>query len=380
MNAMKICYFDNNMGKYDEFNPRFVFNEPNTKDIVTILSQYPKYYFTNDKLSKRLGFTKQEYDQAMKLLDNISAVVVDKYGRIRLNFPFFTAKDLKRITNIMNYVLKTNKRVIEANAERLNQIARKIYPNIPVHITLYHLLCGKIFDGEFFEYLTRSNLLNISYPKNGNRDYMLIGYHDDKFCNKFNESLLCSFNNAWLGKSALTSFGTPNERLDYFRYFKLRETGKLPTEFQQLDGLLKNFSDEEVVSGSLDIVKNLRENNVPLGDNLLEALKITGYVSQGNKLTVPVFDNYIEKVQLLHKEVVQIFGDYIKFYLNLVKERVLRENILCVNHEVPVDELTNELWHIFFGQLNNYLVEKNIVARPIKYKSQGSYLKCVYLN
>lgn len=100
----------------------------------------------------------------------------------------------------------------------------ELYPNIEIKQSLYHLLCGKIFDGLMFDYLEEKGLLKQSYIQKDNRDYMLIGYQNSYKCNKFNARLFCSFNNANYMNSSLTSFGNASgERLDYFRYFKLRE-------------------------------------------------------------------------------------------------------------------------------------------------------------
>lgn len=45
-----------------------------------------------------------------------------------------------------------------------------------------------------------------------------------------------------------------------------------------------------------------------------------------------------------------------------------------------MEQLCNELWHIFFGLFNEYLIKEKIVASPQQFSKQGKYLKCIYLS
>ena len=62
-----------------------------------------------------------------------------------------------------------------------------------------------------------------------------------------------------------------------------------------------------------------------------------------------------------------------------VKKDVLKSDISCVKHKVRIDELCNELWHIYFGLLNKFLIDKKYVAHPKHFLAEGQYLKCVYI-
>ena len=66
--------------------------------------------------------------------------------------------------------------------------------------------------------------------------------------------------------------------------------------------------------------------------------------------------------------------------LNELKLEVLSSNVECLKHDVPIEQLCNELWHMFFGMLNEYLMRMGIVAKPRRFYDQGKYLKCIYLR
>ena len=379
MNKLNICYFDNIMGEFNEYNPRFVFNQNHVKNIVDILSNKSPFYYTNEQIKTKLKIKNEnEYRQAIIYLNNISAIV-EKDNKLTLNFTFFTSKDIKKIKYIVKNELNKNKELLANKISNLKPKINQLYPAINKNISLYHILCGKIFDGEFFDYLSNDGFLKLSYKKQDNRDYMIIGYHDNFICNKFNNSLFCSFNNARYKQNSLTSFGTPDERFDYFRYFKLRAINKLHGKFNKLHSLLYSYDDETIVKNSIEIINKIIQNKSVDDNNFFEALKLTGYISVDNKILVPVFNNYIENVKIIRDIIINTLGDDIKRSLNNIKEQVINSKISCLTHGAPIDEICNELWHIFFGLLNNYLINKKIVASPKKYLRQGQYLKCIYL-
>lgn len=89
-------------------------------------------------------------------------------------------------------------------------------------------------------------------------------------------------------------------------------------------------------------------------------LKFTNYVDKNNNIIVPIFDNCIVKINKLYEEVKKELGPIITDILNEFKVQILASNITCLKHNVPIEQLCNELWHTFFGLLNKYLIkEKN---------------------
>lgn len=379
MNNLNIFYFDNDLGKFDEFNPRFVMEQNYTKQIITIISTKTPFYYNTELLAKKINTNVKDLQFALQLLKNISAIQ-DKNGYFCLNFPFFLDKDIKIIQSIVSNILNKSKEILTLNIQLIKQKVSKIYPNIRSELSLYHLLCGKIFDGIMFEFLEQQGLLKQSYIQNDNRDYMLIGYQNSHKCNKFNANLYCSFNNAKYNNNSLTSFGNANgDRLDYFRYFKLREKNTIYGKFSVLHKNFANLSSLDIIKISFNVIVNLI-NNIPIEDNkYLKMLKYTNYIDKNNKIIVPIFDDYINKTTLLFNEVKEKLGCYFTNILNSFKEDILKSNITCVKHNIPIDQLCNELWHIFFGLLNQFLIKEKIVASPQHFFRQGKYLKCIYL-
>jgi len=49
----------------------------------------------------------------------------------------------------------------------------------------------------------------------------------------------------------------------------------------------------------------------------------------------------------------------------------------CGKHGVSSKEITNELYHIVFGQLNELLVQSGFVCEPEFHSGEGRYLKSI---
>lgn len=76
MKQLNLCYFDNDFGEYDEFNPRYVFNTGYTLKIVSLLSETTPFYYTIDTLSNKIGINRIELLKDIKLLENVSAITL----------------------------------------------------------------------------------------------------------------------------------------------------------------------------------------------------------------------------------------------------------------------------------------------------------------
>lgn len=368
------------MGDFDEFNPRFVMEQKYTKTIISLISVKPPFYYDFDKLLGKLNTDKKTLQYSLNLLKNISAID-EKSDCFCLNFPFFLDCDIKTLQLIIFNLLNKNKNTLLNKIEGLKDKLFELYPNIKLETSLYHLLCGKIFDGLMFDYLEEKGLLKQSYIQKDNRDYMLIGYQNSHKCNKFNADLFCSFNNAKYLNNSLTSFGNASgERLDYFRYFKCREKNNIHGKFAKIHSHFQDEANTDIVKNSLSNILDLLGGKQISDNKYLEVLKFTNYVDKSNNIIVPIFDNYIVKINKLYEEVKKELGPIITDILNEFKIQILASNITCLKHNVPIEQLCNELWHTFFGLLNKFLIKEKIVATPQQFFKQGKYLKCIYLS
>lgn len=380
MNIFNMNYFDNEMGKLDEFNPRFVFSKPNTKEILFLIGSNQPFYFSIKNLQKQINVSDMEFANSLKLLTNISAIKI-KNDKIALNFPFFLDKDCKVIKKIILRHIKDSAKFFENELKSFEDVLKNLFPEIDAKISLYHLLCGKIFDGVMFDYLEKKNLLKQSYPKKHDRDFMLIGYQNSSYCNNFNKELFCSFNHARYKKSSLSSFGNAfGNRLDFFRYYKLREVNKTYGKFNEIDKILNSYSNEEITKNCLSLIERIKQNKKVNNNVFFEALKFFKYVDDKGQIIVPVFSEYVNKFQKFSKLVFKTLGAKIEKELSEITREVINSNISCVKHNVPIDEISNELWHVYFGLLNGRFVQNGFVAEVSHFKGEGKYLKCIYLE
>lgn len=380
MKNLNIFYFDNDLGNFDEFNPRFVMEQKFANDILSLIAIKQPFYYDITNLATKLKTNITILEKPINLLKNISAIT-EKSGYFCLNFPFFLDKDVKIIKTIVLILLKNHHTALIDSIQSLRKQLIELYPTIKIELSLYHLLCGKIFDGLMFDYLEQQGLLKQSYIQNDNRDFMLVGYQNSNMCNKFNANLYCSFNNAKYKDNSLTSFGNASgKRLDYFRYFKLREKNNLYGKFLIMHRYFQNKTNSEIVKNSLDNIIDLLNKKQVINNKYLEILKLTNYVDKDNQIIVPVFDNYILKTNILFEEVKRKLGSNLTKILNDFKTLILDSNINCIKHNVPMEQLCNELWHIFFGLFNEYLIKEKVVASPQQFFKQGKYLKCIYLS
>ena len=379
MRNFEIFYFDNDMGKYDEFNPRFVMEQPCIKEIISILGYNKPFTFSLKDLEIKLKINNDSLKKSINLLKNISAIGI-KNEKLVLTFPFFTSNDCKTIKKIVLKKLEKIEKLFENKIATFRKKIEELYPDINQSLSLYHLLCGKVFDGSMFDFLEKQNILGKSFPQKNNRDYIIIGYDTDRYCKKFNSELFCSFNRACYGKKSLSSFGNAEgNRFDYFRYFKLREKQQLYGKFLKVDRDLKIYSSNEIIKKSLSVLDSLYFNKPFEKDIFYENLKRFNYINKDNQIIVPVFYDHIEKCAEFSEFAIKEIGKTIIQNMQEVKKEVLKSGISCINHTVPIEQLCNELWHIYFGLLNKFLVDKKYVAHPNHFLGEGKYLKCVYI-
>ncbi len=381
MNNINIFYFENDVGVFDEYNPRFVMQQPFAKEIVSLLMQKSCFFYSLPSLKQK--FPKKQYttvEKTFETLANISAISI-KNGYVKLNFPFFTSPDLKIIDRIITNQINKSSSLFFKEIEDLKSLVRDLYPKIKPELTLYHLLCGQIFDGTMFNFLEERSLLKESFAQPGNRDYMIIAYDDNCFCNQYNKNLFCSFNNARYDDKCFSSFGNAfGERLDFFRYFKLNEIGKIYGKFKKTQKLLKHTSKDQILKNSFGIINELNKNKKVNTDKFVENLIHMNYLNSNLSIKVPVFDNYKNNIQNLNTQVINRLGDTVINDLTIIKQNLQKSKISCINHNVDEGQIYNEIYHIYFGKLNNFLIKNRIVATPAKTKKEGAYLKCIYLS
>ena len=96
---------------------------------------------------------------------------------------------------------------------------------------------------------------------------------------------------------------------------------------------------------------------------------------------VPPLDN---KYYILSEQgVTNLVYHYNEFVLGIVKEHIINalvaiqnENrLLAIAHEVKVKDISNEIYHLIFGEVNELLVKNGLILEPPYYQGEGRYFK-----
>lgn len=250
----------------------------------------------------------------------------------------------------------------------------KIRNGFSAQENLYHVLCGMVFDGYFFDYLCSTDALATSRVHPSGLDYLSVIYEDCPELKTLSDDLLCSYNRLANDKCALQSFGDgQGNRFDFYRFFRLLEQGNPEPKFRQAEQLLlKAFGKADkdaLLSQALLLVLNGK-----CEPDVLRLLECFGYAKDG-KLCVPVYRpehrQYIMEIASIAEQAI---GDAIA---QALLEIANSADLTAAKHGVNPLEITNELYHILFGSINDELVRRGIVAQPRYLPGEGRYLRCV---
>lgn len=252
----------------------------------------------------------------------------------------------------------------------------KIENGFPVELNLYHILCGMIFDGDFFEYLSNKGALATSRQHPSGLDYLTVIYEKCEELQTLSDGLLCSYNRFVNAKCALQSFGDARgNRFDLYRFFRLMEQGKLPDKFRDAEALLLDNFGCAGKDSLLDEAVSLAQTGgcAPAAMALFE---LFGYVQDGT-ICVPVYTpdhqkHILEIESIVEKSIGKAMSDTLIELAGTI-------DITAVKHGVNRMEIANELYHIVFGAINEELAARGIVAAPQYVSGEGRYFKCIEL-
>lgn len=242
---------------------------------------------------------------------------------------------------------------------------------------LYHILCGMIFDGRFFDWLDRRQAVAVSRLHPGGLDYLSVIYEACPALQKFSDGMLCSYNRLTDGETSLESFGDADgDRFDLYRCFRLREQGPLPERFKEAGRLLDRLPKGEERQALLSAARGLLQGR-PCREDCRAVLELFGY-AEGGQICVPAFapadgpavDRLAELVEDCLCEAVEC----------TLREAQLRLPLTAVRHGVPPKEIANELYHILFGGINEAAVRRGLVSAPPRREGGGRYFQCIRLQ
>lgn len=265
---------------------------------------------------------------------------------------------------------------LEACIPELYAAVRMLNNGFDEKANLYHLLCGAVLDGRFFDYLSGLELLADSRLHPSGLDYLIVVYEDCPILNRFSNRLLCSYNRLSDGKRALQSFGDADgARIDFYRFLCQKRMGRVPAALKMIEADWDAIEGEAVTTRILDALQRFDETG-DCPEAYRRLFVDFGYISNGRYL-VPVYRQGAEVVveRLLSIAKDCIGGEIVR----LLGSTELFSRLRCFAHGVPKEEIANEAYHILFGLLNEELATRGIIQSPSYRPGEGRYMKSIEL-
>lgn len=162
-------------------------------------------------------------------------------------------------------------------------------------MNLYHVMCGEILDGAFFDVLCRCGVLATDRIHPSGLNYLWIIYEKCEVLRDLSDELLCSYNRYADETSSLQSFGDAmGDRLDFYRFARYYEKGNVPEQFAEAAGIAdamgERFCKETVLSEIGKLVRTRKCDRM-----VIKLLELFGYVRNG-QIIVPIYRSNDRKI------------------------------------------------------------------------------------
>ena len=347
-------------------NPRRVLND-SANAILSHIADFPP-------LTCPAAQLREEFGQSAVERLTAAGALRDENGHIAYDTPVFLAEDVPALQAFFTSAASPLADRLWANREELWTAAGAIQNGFDAKTNLYHILCGMIFDGCFFDWLSQREAVAVSRPHTSGLDYLSVIYEDREGLRRFSDGILCSYNRLTDGETSLQSFGDADgDRFDLYRCFRLRESGPLPERFQEAGILLDKLPKGEEKQIILQKTRSLLQGKSCQAD-CLAILHLFGYAENG-KICVPVFTQEAAPA-------IEHLAALVENCLYTAVEHTLLDaqktlDLTAVRHGVPAKEIANELYHVLFGGVNEELTKRGLVSAPPHIPGEGRYLKCI---
>lgn len=357
--------FDADEESNNPYNPRnFLGNE--TDAILTEVAQYPvnacSYNRSCEKYSTQL---------IRKLIDG--GVLRPSGTALAFDCPIFLREDAAVLHTEIVSKASALVDLLDNSMTVIRDCCGKIGNGFPVELNLYHILCGMVFDGGFFEYLSGMGALATSRQHPSGLDYLSVIYEKCEELQTLSDGLLCSYNRFVNAKCSLQSFGdAQGNRFDFYRFFRLMEHGTLPDKFKDSEPLVVGLGGVNKDSLLDEVVSMVQTGRCDPA--VMTLLELFGYAQDG-AICVPVYTpehkKYIAEIESV---VEKCIGNAMSDTLIELTGSI---DITAVRHGVNRMEIANELYHIVFGSINEELAARGIVAAPKYIPGEGRYYKSI---
>ena len=358
--------FDADLESENPSNPRRIINA----QADAILSRVADFsHLTCPTTRLRDEFGAEAVDQLIT-----TGVLRENDGQIAYDTPIFLADDVPVLKSFSSTAAAPLANRLWELRDNLLDIVSEINNGFDPKINLYHILCGMVFDGFFFDWLEQRGAVSVSRLHPSGLDYLSVIYEDCSELKQFSDGLLCSYNRLTDGEIALESFGDADgNRFDLYRCFRLREEGHLPAHFKQAGELLNKLPKGKERQVLLDATRSLLQSN-GCEPECLAILELFGYAENG-KICVPVF--YQADEPIIKRLAALIENNLCDETVHILREAQMNLEITAIKHGVPSGEIANELYHILFGGINEELVKRGLTAAPPYRSGEGRFLQCI---
>lgn len=350
-------------------DPRSVLNAQVDEVLTAVVASAPglvKY----DSLCCR--FTKTLVDNLIHI-----GLLRKENTSVRLDTPVILQEDAAYLQRCFTNNITRMVNALSAKKEEFYKIASQLDNGFTPQVNLYHLLCGAILDGSFFDYISSRDIVATSRVHESGLDYLIIAYEKSQALDAFSEKLLCSYNRFSDGTRSMQSFGDADGiRQDLYRFATQKRLGKVPQHWKHIEKLWDTFGAGDVRKVLLDEMQEFVETG-RCEERCQNLFSEFGYIQNG-RLAVPV---YRSKHQPIIQELEALAENYIYQEMKeALSSAEIMSGLVCGRHGVSAKEIANEMYHVIFGQMNEILVSTGFVAEPPRYETEGRYLKSIELD
>ena len=199
-------------------NPRLIFG----KDSDFFLSEIADHPAGTYQISDCTTYEKFFVSQMIRI-----GILRSQNGALLFDCPIFLAEDADTLQQKTADSAVALADILEGAVPAIRDCCAKIDNQFSVEQNLYHILCGMIFDGLFFDFLSEHRSLATSRTHPSGLDYLVIIYEKCDSLQKFSDQILCSYNRFANQRCSLQSFGdAQGNRFDFYRFFSSDGTGK----------------------------------------------------------------------------------------------------------------------------------------------------------
>lgn len=300
--------------------------------------------------------------------------------RLAFDSPVFLREDAKTLIGAFRAETARLAALLEAHRPTFWSLADMLCNGFPAPLNLYHIICGMVLDGDMFDDLCESGVIATERMHPSGLDYIAVLYEKCAELDAYSNGLLCSWNRLTDSKMALQSFvalqsfgDSDGIRFDPYRYFRLKEAGRLRGRFAQT-----NVPDKaELLSAVRSLIPGAGCTSTARSDRAsaaIAALEAFGYAKDG-RICVPV---YREEDRPVINEISQLVRSILAAPIAHVLTHC-QLDITPVRHGVSPAETANELYHILFGLINEEFVRCGLVAEPLRRPGEGRYWQSIQL-